>query len=206
MDFNAFATQYVETFHGAMERMDKKPFSALCEAMLDAYENEKTIFILGNGGSAATASHALCDINKGVCLELEKKFRMLSLADNMAMITAIANDLDYSQIFVEQLKNHLRCGDLILAISGSGNSDNVLRATAYGKERGAKIVGISGFDGGRLAQVADISILIPIHDMQKVEDGQMMVLHMLMQALRRSLGLSTPGCAPRDKTEASMAI
>lgn len=201
MDFETFASGYIDTLYHAMKKMDKAPFTALCEAMLEAYAHQKTIFILGNGGSAATASHALCDINKGSCLELEKKFRMLSLADNMAMITAIANDLDYSRIFVEQLRNYLQEGDLILAISGSGNSENVLKAVAYGRERGAKTVGISGFDGGMLAKITDIALVVPIHDMQKVEDGQMMVLHMLMQALRKGLGLHTPGCSPQDKTD-----
>ncbi|TWI77264.1 D-sedoheptulose 7-phosphate isomerase [Desulfobotulus alkaliphilus] len=194
MDYENFASLYIDEFHTIMAAMDKKPFAAFCRAMLQAYEDRKTIYILGNGGSAATAAHGVCDINKGVCLDLEKKFKMISLADNISMITAIANDLDYSRIFVEQLKNFLEPGDLVLAISGSGNSANVIHAADYARQKGAFVIGISGFDGGKLAEKSDIHIHIPIHDMQKVEDGQMMVIHMLMQALRKSLGLKPAGC------------
>ncbi|MCW7753667.1 SIS domain-containing protein [Desulfobotulus sp. H1] len=189
MNCQAFASRYIEEFYQAMTAMDKVPFESFCQVMLKAYEEEKTIFVLGNGGSAATASHGMCDINKGVCLELDKKFRMISLCDNIPTITAIANDLDYSMIFVEQLKNLLSPGDILLAISGSGNSENIIKAVSYAHKSGNTVVGISGFDGGRLAEKSHIHIHIPVHDMQKVEDGQMMVLHMLMQSLRQILGL-----------------
>ncbi len=142
---------------------------------------------MGNGGSGTTASHFVCDINKGTCLELEKKFKVICLNDNMPTVLAYANDLSYERIFVEQLKNFLQPGDVVIGISGSGNSENIILAISYAREAGAKTIGLSGFDGGRLAQIVDIPFVAAINDMQKVEDVHMIVVHMLMQYLCRLL-------------------
>ena len=120
---------------------------------------------MGNGGSGSTASHFACDINKGSCFELNKKFKVICLNDNMPTILAYANDLSYDKIFVEQLKNFLQEGDVVIGISGSGNSETVLQAVSYAKEHGARTVGLSGFDGGTLARIADVPLIAAINDM-----------------------------------------
>lgn len=156
-------------------------FNEITEILLSAYDGDKQIFIMGNGGSGSTASHFACDINKGSCFDLKKKFKVICLNDNMPTILAYANDLSYEKIFLEQLKNFLQEGDVVIGISGSGNSENVLQAVSYAKENGARTVGLSGFDGGKLARISDVPLVAAIHDMQKVEDIHIIVVHMLMQ-------------------------
>jgi D-sedoheptulose 7-phosphate isomerase len=164
-------------------------FEKIVQVLLDAYRAENQIFIMGNGGSGATASHFACDINKGCCLDLKKKFKVICLNDNMPTILAYANDCSYSKIFVEQIKNFLRPEDVVIGISGSGNSENVLEAVSYAGTKGAKTVGLSGYDGGKLAKIADIPLVARVHDMQKVEDVHMIVIHMLMQYLCNELSM-----------------
>jgi D-sedoheptulose 7-phosphate isomerase len=162
-------------------------FEKIAETILAAYDDEKQIFIMGNGGSGSTASHFACDINKGCCFDLDKKFKVICLNDNIPTMLAYANDLSYEQVFVEQLKNFLQAGDVVMGISGSGNSENVIQAVLYAKENGAKTIGLTGFDGGKLAVTADIPLIASISDMQKVEDIHMVVVHMLMQYINESL-------------------
>lgn len=162
-------------------------FKEIADALMSAYNGEKQIFIMGNGGSGATASHFACDINKGSCFELKKKFKVICLNDNVPTILAYANDLSYNKVFIEQLKNFLKEGDVVIGISGSGNSENVIQAVSYAKENNAKTIGLTGFDGGKLAQIADIPLVASINDMQKVEDVHMIVVHMLMQYLDKAL-------------------
>ncbi len=182
-----FSFEYLKQVKELLDIFPHERFEEITQTLLSAYDKGKHIFIMGNGGSGSTASHFVCDINKGTCLELEKKFKVICLNDNIPSILAYANDLSYSSIFVEQLKNFLQHGDVVVGISGSGNSDNVLRAISYAKEKGAKTIGLSGFDGGKLAQIVDIPFVAAIHDMQKVEDVHMIVVHMLMQYLYRIL-------------------
>jgi D-sedoheptulose 7-phosphate isomerase len=155
-------------------------FLQLLEA---AYLEERQVFLMGNGGSGASASHAAADLNKGVSYGREKRFRVISLNDNLATLTAYANDVSYVDVFVEQLKNFLRPGDLVIALSGSGNSANVVKAIEYANQHGATTVGLTGFTGGKLAQIAQVPLHVPVHDMQKVEDIHMMLFHVAMQVL-----------------------
>ena len=111
-------------------------FEEIGRVLLEAYDHKRQIFVMGNGGSGTTASHFVCDINKGSCFEHEKKFKVVCLNDNIPTILAYANDLSYDKIFVEQLKNFLNEGDIVIGISGSGNSENVLHAVSYAKEKG----------------------------------------------------------------------
>ena len=141
------------------------------------------MFIMGNGGSGSSASHAAGDLNKGVSYGREKRFRVMSLNDNMATLTAYANDVSYSEAFVEQLKNFLNPGDVVIGISGSGNSASILKAIEYANQQGAVTVGMCGFSGGKLAGMAQLPVHIPVHDMQKVEDIHMMLFHVAMQVL-----------------------
>ena len=139
------------------------------------------------GGSAATASHFAADINKGCCMDLDKKFKMICVHDNVPTLMAWANDVAYDAAFVEQMKNFFEPGDLVIGFSGSGNSENVLSALRYAKQNGGHTIGLSGFSGGNLAKVADLSFVTEIDDMQKVEDVHLIIVHMIMQAVQGAL-------------------
>lgn len=182
-----FIFGYLSQLKKLLDNFSYDRFEEIGQTLISAHNAGKQVFIMGNGGSGATASHFVCDINKGACLELEKKFRVICLNDNMPSILAYANDLSYNEIFVEQLKNFLQSGDVVIGISGSGNSENVLRAISYAKENEAKTIGLSGFNGGKLSRIVDIPFVVAINDMQKVEDVHMVVVHMLMQYLCKAL-------------------
>lgn len=149
----------------------------------EAYERDATIYVFGNGGSAATASHFVCDFNKGISESLEKKFNLICLSDNTPIITAIANDSSYEDIFYAQLLNKLKKEDLIIAISGSGNSGNVIKAVKYAKKIGTEIVGVTGYSGGKLRELADYHMHVAVNDMQLTEDVHMAFDHMMYRVL-----------------------
>jgi D-sedoheptulose 7-phosphate isomerase len=182
-----FSFDYLYQLKNLLDVFPHGKFEEIGKALLSAYDAEKHVFIMGNGGSGSTASHFACDINKGCCFNVEKKFKVICLNDNIPTMLAYANDLSYDKVFVEQLKNFLQPGDVVIGISGSGNSKNVIQAVSYAKERGAKTIGLTGFDGGRLAKIVDIPLVASINDMQKVEDVHMIVVHMLMQYLCKAL-------------------
>ena len=187
MRFQEFAKEYIDSLNGLLGSFDTEAFDRIVNSILDAYSDETAIFIMGNGGSASTASHFACDINKGCCLDLDKKFKVICLNDNIPTLLAYANDLDYASIFVEQLKNFFHLEDLVIGISGSGNSENVLRAIRYANENGGKTVGLTGYSGGKLGQLADIAYVAASDDMQKIEDVHMIIVHMIMQAVHGAL-------------------
>jgi D-sedoheptulose 7-phosphate isomerase len=192
MNLVPFAEHYITRLKEVLDGLDLGNFERMVQAVLEAYHRQAHIFIMGNGGSGATASHLTCDINKGCCIDLELKFRMLCLNDNMPTMLALANDIAYEAVFEEQLKNFFTPGDLVIGISGSGNSPNVLRAVAHASAKGGKTIGWSGFGGGELARMVDLPIVVQSHDMQQVEDVHMVVAHMLMQAVHGALH-PTPG-------------
>jgi len=179
---------YLPALKRAIDGLAMDRLSVVVEKMLAAYDKQRQIFVFGNGGSGSTASHLACDINKGVSLGLTKRFKLICLNDNVPTILAYANDVSYEDVFVEQLKNLLNPGDLVIGISGSGNSRNVIKAIRYCNEHGAESVALTGFDGGKLAQLADISLIAPADDMQMVEDIHLIVCHMIMQMLCNRLG------------------
>ena len=182
-----FSVEYIDKLKDVLDGFPHEEFERLVSAMLDACDREKRIFVMGNGGSASTASHWVCDINKGCCLDKEKKFKMLCLNDSISTMLAYANDLSYEDVFVEQLKNFFVPGDLVIGISGSGNSTNVLKAIEYANENDGKTVGLCGYSGGKLYGMVDIPILVKVDDMQKVEDVHMVVVHMVMQRVLEEL-------------------
>lgn len=182
-----FAYNYIENLKNVLENFPHDQFEWFIDTMIDAYHNEKHIFVMGNGGSASTASHWVCDINKGCSLGKEKKFKMICLNDSISTMLAYANDLSYEDVFVEQLKNFFVPGDVAIGISGSGNSENVLRAIDYANNNGGTTVGLCGYSGGKLYQMVDIPILARVDDMQKVEDIHMIVVHMSMQRIMQEL-------------------
>ena len=156
----------------------------LIEQIMNAIEESRlmgsTIFICGNGGSSATASHFVCDFNKGVSGEEEKNTNVICLSDNIPTITAIANDISYDDIFSYQLKNRIRPGDLLIVISGSGNSKNIVKAMDVAKQKGNKIIGLCGYSGGKVKEMSDICFHVNINNMQIVEDLHMMLVHCMM--------------------------
>ena len=195
MNFTQFAEEYITRLKDVLDALDTEAFEHMVRSILDAYARRAQIFIMGNGGSGATASHLTCDINKGCCIDLELKFRMLCLNDNIPTMLALANDLSYESVFEEQLKNFLNPGDLVIGISGSGNSENVLRAIDYASANGAETIGWCGFGGGKLSGRVDLALVVGSHDMQQVEDAHIVVGHMLMQALYADLhGGRMPAC------------
>jgi D-sedoheptulose 7-phosphate isomerase len=166
-----------------LTKVDVDAIADIAEVLHTAYEQQKTILVMGNGGSGSTASHMVCDMNKGACFHAEKKFRFISLADSMPTILALGNDANFESIFVEQLKNFARPGDVVIGISGSGNSPNVLRAIEYAKRLGCVTIGVCGFSGGKLKPLVDHCFHVKLDDMQIVEDLHMILVHILMRLL-----------------------
>jgi len=176
------SNSYLAHFTSTLATFPHAEVAALIQALHQARQDGATIFVLGNGGSGATASHWVCDMNKGASYGAELRFRMISLCDNFPTVMAYSNDVSYEVIFVEQLKNFLKPGDLVIGISGSGNSPNVIRAIEYANEQGAMTVGLSGYSGGQLRAKSKLSVHFPVSDMQMVEDLHMMTAHICMQA------------------------
>ncbi|RHR06677.1 SIS domain-containing protein [Pseudoflavonifractor sp. AF19-9AC] len=174
---------YLETEQKILAQLDLDSVSTLMNLMEEARQNHKRIFICGNGGSAATASHFVCDFCKGVSLNQEVKYDFECLSDNTPLMTAIANDISYDDVFVIPLKAKLHQGDLVIGISGSGNSENVVRAIRYAREHGAKTVALVGYSGGKLLQEAEHAVHVNIDNMQIVEDVHMILDHMMMYVL-----------------------
>jgi D-sedoheptulose 7-phosphate isomerase len=170
------------------------PSERLIETLFEAFEEERTIFLVGNGGSAAAASHFGQDLAKGTLssMQAKRRFRVIPLTDNVGFITALANDEGYDAIFEQQLRNLARRGDVLVAISGSGNSPNVLRAVEYARSIGMKSIGVTGFDGGKLRQLADESVHVPIEDMGMTEALHGVVFHLAMAQLRTKLARAEP--------------
>ncbi|HEA67283.1 MAG TPA: SIS domain-containing protein [Desulfobacterales bacterium] len=181
------AKQYLSELKEVLDDFNLEQFEKIVNLILNAYENEKQIFTMGNGGSASTASHFACDLNKGCCTNLEKKIKMICLNDNTPTLLAFANDVSYDVVFVEQLKNFFNPGDLVIGISGSGNSENVIKAIHHTKQNNGQTIGFSGFSGGKLAQMVDVPFVAKVDDIQKVEDIHMILVHMIMQAIYSAL-------------------
>lgn len=186
-DYKDEIKKYIETEAAVLRALDVDALNEVLNLLERALENENMIYIMGNGGSAATASHFQNDFNKGVSEYTEKKFRFLCLNDNVPTVMAIANDIGYEEIFRFQLRGRLKSGDLVIGISGSGNSKNVLNAVEYARECGNTVVGITGFDGGKLRVLADYNLHVPINSMQITEDIHMVFDHLMMSIFYREL-------------------
>jgi len=163
----------------------------LVAILTKARESKKTIYTMGNGGSATTASHIAQDIAKCTIAEGLPRFKAIALTDSIPIMLAWANDASYEDIFVEQLKNLMEPGDVVIGISGSGNSMNVIKAIEYANSNGGLTIGLSGYDGGKLLKCAQENVHIPSNSMQKVEDIHLLILHLLMCLLREE-GKSGP--------------
>lgn len=181
MDFKKQITDYLSLEKKVIESLNVDEINETMNALLDCYNRGGTVYTCGNGGSASTASHMVCDFGKGTCYELDKKFHFVCLNDNIPTIMAIANDDSYENIFVYQLKDKLSKNDILLAVSGSGNSHNIVKAADYAKEVGAKIIGMTGYNGGKLMKMADYHLHAPIDDMQVTEDVHIIFNHLMMK-------------------------
>lgn len=175
----SYAEQYRQALLATLSAIDAVKVEQAIEWFREAREQDRQIFVCGNGGSAATASHFATDMVKGASYGRPKRFRILALTDSISTITAYANDLSYEAVFVEQLKNFARPGDLVVGISGSGNSPNVLRAIEYANSIGCRTIALTGRDGGRLAPLAQLTIHVPEPHMGRIEDAHLVVCHMI---------------------------
>ena len=163
--------------------LDQRAFEAGVDVVRRAFDAGTQIITCGNGGSAYAASHYITDWNKMVNLATGRRFRGVSLCDNIGIVTAFANDVSYDEVFAGQLKAILASGDLVIAVSGSGNSKNVVKAVEYANQAGAETLAIVGYDGGTLKKIARHSVWVPSFDMQLCEDVHLMFGHMVMKAL-----------------------
>jgi D-sedoheptulose 7-phosphate isomerase len=181
------AQSYFACLSQTVRRLPFETIDHVCDLLLDAYENGRMIYLFGNGGSAALASHFACDLGKGTINESKKRFRVLALTDNVPLMTAWANDARYDDIFAEQLANFVRKDDVAFAISGSGNSQNVLNALKLAREAKATTVGLVGYRGGKMKELCDVCMTVPSDNMQIIEDLHLCVAHALFSAVRRKL-------------------
>ena len=186
MDYRQEIKAYLDQEIKVLSSLDIGMIDRAMQEIERAYHEEGAIYIFGNGGSAATASHYANDFNKGLSENLEKKFRFVCLNDNVPTVMAVANDFGYEEVFRYQLRGRLRPEDLVIGISGSGNSPNVVNAIQYAREQGVRTLGIVGYDGGKLKELADVSLYVPIKNMQVAEDVHMFFDHLMMTVFMRS--------------------
>jgi len=188
------SAEYLDKVRELLDELPRQS-DAFIDALYDAFEKERTIFLCGNGGSASTASHFGQDLAKGTLASMDatRRFRVIPLTDNVGYITALANDEGYESIFEQQMRGLAREGDVLVAISGSGNSPNILRAVAFAKSIGMKTIGVTGYDGGKLLKEADQSVHVPVWDMGMAEALHGVVFHIAMSRLRTRLSEAAGG-------------
>ena len=173
-----FANEYKSKVLGALNTLDLAGIAQAIEILREARDQRRQIFVCGNGGSASTASHFVCDMLKGAS-QRGPRFRIMALTDSLAIITAYSNDVSYESIFTEQLKNFAQKGDVVIALSGSGNSPNVLSALEYANSIGCQTIALTGRDGGKLGPLSNLQIHVADPHMGRIEDGHLIACHML---------------------------
>ena len=183
MDYTKMINEYIEYEIDVLERINRSEINRAINLLEKTRKIGSNVYVFGNGGSAVTALHMENDFNKGVSEKLKKKYKVLCINANMATIMAIANDHGYDKIFEYQLENKLSTDDVIVAISGSGNSCNVITAVKYAKSQGCRIIGMTGYNGGILKNLSDISLHVPIDNMQITEDVHTVLNHLMMHIL-----------------------
>ena len=177
--FMTFVDNYKAEVRHAIDSIDSSKVQQAIEWFAEARSSGATIFICGNGGSASTASHFVCDVLKGASFNRSEKFRIIAFTDQMPTITAYGNDVGYDVIFVEQLKNFARPSDVFMAISGSGNSPNVLHAMEYANQLGCKTIALTGRDGGKLGPMSQLNLHVSVPHMGRIEDAHLVMCHMI---------------------------
>jgi D-sedoheptulose 7-phosphate isomerase len=175
-----FVNEYLSSIVTIIKKIKAKNISKLITAFTEARLKGKKIFVFGNGGSASTANHFACDLGKNVTRDEKNRFKIISLSENISCITAYGNDLGLESIFEEQLKNLMNDGDLILCISASGNSSNIIKAAEYAKKKKNTVIGITGFKGGRLKNICDINVNVLSDSYEKIEDIHLIITHIIV--------------------------
>ena len=184
------AKDYLLAVQDVLAHLDHQVVDGMIDVIWRGYEEGRTLFVFGNGGSAALASHFACDIGKGTVAGRAKRLKTIALTDNVALITAWANDKAYEEIFSEQLESLAEKGDIALAISGSGNSPNVIRGLQAGRRLGVQTLALTGFAGGRAKTLADLCLIVPSDSMQHIEDAHLCATHAIFLAIRQRLMLN----------------
>jgi D-sedoheptulose 7-phosphate isomerase len=178
-------SRYLSDLKSVLENLPLEDARRAADILFKAYQNDRSVFLFGNGGSAALASHLATDLGKGThfpgpsALKSVRRFKAISLTDNVPMMTAWSNDLSYEQVFVGQMENFIRARDVALGISGSGNSPNVLRALELARRVGAITIGLTGCGGGRMKDLLDCPVIVPSNHMQQVEDAHLILAHLI---------------------------
>jgi D-sedoheptulose 7-phosphate isomerase len=192
------ARQYFEELQHVVAALPHDGINQIADTLIEAYESRRMVYLFGNGGSAALASHFACDLGKGTAYcNGGNRFRVLAFTDNLPTLTAWANDSSYEDVFSEQLRSFVQAQDIAFAISGSGNSKNVLNALRVAREAGATTVGISGFQGGEMKSLCDVCVIVPSNNMQVIEDVHLAMTHSIYRIVcsritRRALAASCP--------------
>ncbi|MFC1915780.1 SIS domain-containing protein [Chloroflexota bacterium] len=176
--------KYISEVSATLERLPIEDIAQVVELLEEASLKAKRVFIFGNGGSAATASHFAADLSKGAFSKGKARIKAFALTDNVPLLTALANDTVYENIFAEQLVNLIEQGDIAIGVSGSGNSPNVLNGIKVARTKGATTIGFIGFDGGKLKDLVDIRIIVPSHNIDQVEDIHLLLGHVITTCLR----------------------
>jgi len=181
---------YVGRHSRLVAALDVGAVERAVETIITAFDQKRTVFTCGNGGSATTASHMAADLGKNSAMPGKERLRVIGLSDNMSWFSALGNDLGYENVFVEQLANFLQAGDVLIAISASGNSPNVVKAAEYAREHGGKVIGLVGFKGGKLKELSNVAVHLQIDDYGPVEDGHLMLDHIFVEGLREHIKAS----------------
>jgi D-sedoheptulose 7-phosphate isomerase len=187
-----YLEEYLSRLQTAVASLPRDQMNALGETLFRAYRNNKQVFVLGNGGSSSTASHMAADLAKNTIGPNMKRFRIVSLNDNAAIMTALANDLGYENVFSEQLTNLVQAGDVLIVVSASGNSPNVLKAMEYARSRSAEVIGLLGFDGGTAADLADVALIVASDHYGVVEDVHLIINHILVDCFKARFAEARP--------------
>lgn len=187
IDFTSQIKKYLKLLENRLDALDIPQINEIVNVLKSAHDNGNAIFTMGNGGSGTTASHIVCDFNHGASSGMVRRFKVMCLNDNIPSISAIANDIRYDAIFKEQLKNFLRPGDVVIGISVSGNSKNIIKGIEYANKNGAMTIGFCGYDGGKLKKMAKYAIHVKCDDMKVTEDIHSIISHIMMKALGEHL-------------------
>ena len=181
MDFMEFVEGYYQQYIRVLNSFDKASLEPVLDTFLDVRDKGGTLWVAGNGGSAAIGDHTVCDVTKGTHTEGQPTIKSISLTSNTAMLTALGNDLDYEQVFSQQLKYYLGKNDAVLLVSSSGNSPNVVKACEYANSRGVPTIAFVGFKGGKLRDIAKHCVWIPIENYGMAEDAHQSLMHVTTQ-------------------------
>jgi phosphoheptose isomerase len=186
-DATEYLSGYFDTLTDAARSIDTASVARAADLLSNLFSAGRTLFVCGNGGSAAIANHLLCDFAKGMQTDTILRPKVVSLSSHVELITAIGNDIDFAEIFAYQVRTAARPGDALMTISSSGNSENIVRALESARNANVSTIAMTGFDGGRSAQMADITLHVPAHNYGVVEDIHQSLMHILAQYVRMSL-------------------